>query len=210
MRTSLDLLTKKYTWHPMRRANSKTAKTNIGEYSAMTRRLLYIICGVLTLVLIITGVISFMLVPPLLSALNTQPTPQPTQAIATTTPTTRANALGTILRQYNQAVKTQVATGLKLTPEELTTQLHSGKTLTAIATAQHLSLSQLQTLIATSLQTSLQPAVDSGDLTQQQLTILTKRMQKNPDTLGRFLQARTPRQQSTPPTATPPPVQQNT
>src|SRR6266571_341456 len=126
----------------------------LGEYSAMTKRLLYIICVALILVLIITGFITFMLVPTLLTALNTQPTPQPTQAVAITP----ANALGTILRRYSPAVKTQIATGLKLTPEELTTQLRSGKTLTAIATAQHLSLPQLQTLIADSLQTGLQPA----------------------------------------------------
>ncbi len=171
----------------------------------MTRRLLYIICGALILVFIISGVITFMLVPTFMSAVKPQPTPQPTEAVATPA----RNALGTILRQHDQAIKTQVANGLKLTPEELTAQLRSGKTLTAVASAQHVSQTQLQTLIATSLQTGLRPAVDSGDLTQQQLTTLTKRMQKNPDTLGRFLQARTPRQQATPSTATPPPVQQN-
>jgi hypothetical protein len=166
----------------------------------MTRRLLYIIGGALLLVFILSGIIAFLLAPTFMSAAKTQPTPQPTSTIASPA----RNAIGTILRQHGQDVKTQVANGLKLTPEELTTQLHSGKTLTAIATAQHVSRTQLQTLIATSLQTGLQPAIDAGDLTQQQLTALTKRMQKNPDTLGRFLQARTPRQQ-----ATPPPVQQN-
>jgi len=166
----------------------------------MTRRLLYIICGALVLVLIISGIIAFMLAPTFISAIKPQPTPQPTGAAATPV----RNALGTVLKQHSQDIKMQVANGLKLTPEELATQLHSGKTLTAIATAQHLSLTQLQTLVGTSLQTSLQPAVDAGDLTQQQLTILTKRMQKNPDTLGRLLGAHTPRQQ-----ATPPPVQQN-
>jgi hypothetical protein len=172
----------------------------------MTRRLLYIICGALILVFIISGIVTFMLVPTFMSAVKPQPTPQPTEAVAASA----RNTLASLLRQHDQAIKTQVANGLKLTPEELTTQLHSGKTLTAIASAQHVSLPQLQTLIATSLQTGLQPAIDAGDLTQQQLTVLTKRMQKNPDTLGRFLQTRTPRQQATPSTATPPPVQQNT
>src|SRR6266480_3192203 len=115
----------------------------------MTRRLLYIICGALILVFILSAVVTFMLVPTFMSAVKPQPTPQPTAAVATPA----RNALGTILRQYGPAVNTQVANGLKLTPEELTTQLHSGKTLTAIATTQHVSLTQLQTLIATSLQT---------------------------------------------------------
>ena len=50
-----------------------------------------------------------------------------------------------------------MAQGLKLTPEQLAAQLKSGQTLSAIATAQGLSTVQLQNLIATSLQNSLQP-----------------------------------------------------
>ena len=101
------------------------------------------------------------------------------------------------LKEYGTSIKNQMAQGLKLTTDQIATQLKAGKSLSDIATAQGLSASQLQNLIATSLQNGFQPAIISGELTQKQVTVLIKRWQKNPNQLEHLLEARPKKATST-------------
>ena len=163
----------------------------------MARRIGFIISGAIVLVLLLIGGSIFLVLHSL--ANTTSATPTPTTTI-TPTPTVRANPYTQPLKQYAPEIKNQMAQGLKLTPDQLAAQLKAGKTLNTLATAQGLSTTQLQSLIATSLQNSLKPAIDSGDLTQKQVTTLIKRWQKNPKQLERLLGARAAKQAT--PTAT--------
>jgi len=151
----------------------------------MPKRILYIIVGAITLVLLAIGIGVYALLPAITSANASQavtPTPGVT---ATTTP--KGNGTAKILKQYAPDIKNQIAQGLHLTPDQLTAQLQAGKTLSAIATAQNVSTTQLQTLISSALQNALSPAVTSGTLTQKQIAKLTKKYQGNPTLLDRLL-----------------------
>lgn len=153
----------------------------------MPKRILYIIIGASVLVLLAIGIGVYALLPTITSAFASQnPTPTPIVS-ATTTPTSKGNGVGKILKQYAPDIKNQIAQGLHLTPDQLTAQLQAGKTLSAIATAQNVSSTQLQTVVGTALQNALQPAVTAGTLTQQQVTRLTKRFQNNPTLLDHLL-----------------------
>ncbi|GAC1391503.1 MAG: hypothetical protein NVS4B11_38190 [Ktedonobacteraceae bacterium] len=168
----------------------------------MARRTLYIIIGAVALLLLLIGVGIFTVLPMLTSAHTNQVTATPTVPL-TTTPTKRSgNGTGKILKQYAPDIKNQIAQGLKLTPEQLTAQLQSGKTLSDVATAQGVSTTQLQTLISNALQTSLKPAIDNGDLTQKQLDKLTKRYENNPALLDKLLGGKGVKQSPTPTPAT--------
>ena len=107
------------------------------------------------------------------------------------------------LKQYGPNIKQQIAQGLKLTTTQLTTELRSGKTLSQIAIAQGLTSSQLQTLVSNAMQSGLQPAIASGDLTQTQVDRYIKRLQSNPQLLDRLLGARATKSATPTATATP-------
>ena len=157
----------------------------------MARRLVYLLIGVAILFLILVGISIFTFLPMITSAHSSQTTPT-TTATTVTTPTTTAtpksgNGAAKALKQYAPNIKSQIAQGLKMTPDALTTQLKAGKTLDAIATAQGVSTTQLQTIISNALQTSLRPAVDDGTITQKQLTNLAKRYANKPALLDKML-----------------------
>src|ERR1700676_5198125 len=147
----------------------------------MSRRLLYIIVGAIVVVVLALGIGVFVVLPSVTSA-NNGATSTPTPIVSATT-TSKTNVVNKTLKQYAPAIKTQIAQGLKLTPDQLTTDLKAGKTLSDIATAQNVSTTQLQTLVGTALQSGLKPAVDAGTLTQKQVDRLVKRYQSNPTLL---------------------------
>jgi polyhydroxyalkanoate synthesis regulator phasin len=91
------------------------------------------------------------------------------------------------LKQYLPGVATQVAQGLHMTVDQLKAQLQSGKSLSAIATAQGVSSSQLQTLVTNTIQSTVTKAVSDGNLTQQQATNIMQMLQKNPGVLNHLL-----------------------
>src|SRR6266487_2315360 len=101
----------------------------------MARRLIVIISGAIVLVLILIAVGVFVIHS---QANATNATATPTVTI-TATPAKRSNPYAKPLRQYGPDIKNQIAQGLKLTPDQLTSQLQSGKSLTDIATAQGFS-----------------------------------------------------------------------
>lgn len=158
----------------------------------MEKRLLFIIIGAIVGVALLTILGIFFLVPTITSANQAKPTATPaTTANATTTPAANANnPMTQALKQYGSNIKQQIAQGLKLTPTQLTSDLRSGKTLSQIATAQGVSTSQLQSLVSNAIQTGLQPAVTSGNLTQTQVDRYIKRLQNNPQLLDRLLGAK--------------------
>jgi polyhydroxyalkanoate synthesis regulator phasin len=91
------------------------------------------------------------------------------------------------LKQYLPAVANQVAQGLHMNVDQLKSQLQSGKSLSQIASAQHVSSSQLQTLVTNAIQSAVNKAVSDGNLTQQQATNIMQMVQKNPGVLNRLL-----------------------
>jgi hypothetical protein len=153
----------------------------------MSKKLLYMIIGAIVLVLVIIGIGIFAILPSIESA-NAQQTATPTPIVQpSATPPHKSNGIGKILKQYAPAIKTQIAQGLHLSPEQLTADLQGGKTLSDIATAQNVSTTQLQTVISNALNSGLQPAVNAGSLTQQQVNKLVKKAQNNPASLDRLL-----------------------
>lgn len=138
-----------------------------------------LIVGGVVILLIILGVGAFAFLP--------KGTSQ--AAAPTTLKTKKAGARAAYLQQYGPTIKTQIAQGLHLTVAQVGAQLGAGKSIDAIAQAQNVSTDQLNTLIASAYQQGLQPAVQAGQLTQQQVTTLIKRMQANHKALANFLVA---------------------
>jgi polyhydroxyalkanoate synthesis regulator phasin len=92
------------------------------------------------------------------------------------------------LAKYRSQFTAQVAQGLHLTSSQLTTQLKSGKSLRAIATAQNVSATNLKTIIVNAAKSTLSQAVSSGAITQAQATSFGTFLQNHPARLLVFLQ----------------------
>jgi hypothetical protein len=84
------------------------------------------------------------------------------------------------LKQYGFSIQSMVAQGLNISNTQLATQLQASKHLTDIAQAQGVSSNQLQTLLATSIQSSFGPAIQNGQLTQAQVSSFVLQTQQNP------------------------------
>ena len=170
----------------------------------MTRRTWLIIGGVVVLFLIVLGVGAFLLLPSITSAnQGNATTPSPTVAA---TATRTLGPIAQALRTNRMTIKSQIAQALKLTPKQLTTQLKSGETLSAIATAQGISATQLQTIISDAVTSNMQAEVNNGTLTQKQVDAIIKRFENKPQSLDVYLGGKAQKAQgtSTPtPTATP-------
>lgn len=93
------------------------------------------------------------------------------------------------LRGYLPGITDDVATGLHLTSAALKAQLQSGKSLSEIATAQHVPDSQLRTIVTDAVQSALNKAVGAGDVTQQQSTTFMQGLRSNPKILDHILNA---------------------
>ncbi len=164
----------------------------------MNKRVIFIVIGILLLILALS-VGALFLIPTLTSAKQgTSVTPVPTVAA---TPTKTVNLVTQALRAQRNTIVNQIAQGLKLTPTQLTTELQGGQTLSQIANAQGVSATQLQSIVSTAIQTSLQPSVTSGSLTQKQVQVTIKRLEKQPAALDRFLAGRAIQRGTPTPTA---------
>lgn len=95
-----------------------------------------------------------------------------------------------VLRKYLPDIGKEVAQGLRMTPDQLKTQLQSGKSLHDIATAQRVSDSDLHTIATNAIQHALDKAVKAGDLTQQQADQIKQQLKNNPQFLERILNGR--------------------
>ncbi len=94
---------------------------------------------------------------------------------------------GPAMQKYMSTALTDVAKGLNLTSAQLTSDLQSGKSLSAIATAQGVSATQLQTLLTNTMQSILTQAVSNGDLTQTQANTIQQQFKNNPQFLQHLL-----------------------
>src|SRR5437588_7005373 len=84
------------------------------------------------------------------------------------------------LRGYTSQITDQVASGLHLTSSQLQSQLKSGKSLSDVAAAQHVSASQLHTIVMNAVQNALNKAVSNGDVTKQQASTFMQALQSHP------------------------------
>lgn len=158
------------------------------QKSKWTRKKLLLLGGAIILVLFLLGIAGAWLVPSLLSRANSQASGAPTSVARR--PLAHPGIYAPYLTRYGPTIRQQIAQGLHLTLAQLATQLRSGKTLSAIATAQGVSVSQLQILVTNAFQSGLQPAIANGNLTQQQVNVLIRRMLRQPQVLARFLEVR--------------------
>ncbi len=92
-----------------------------------------------------------------------------------------------LLQKYGMGVATDVAQGLHLSVDQLKAQLQSGKSLSTIATAQHVSADQLHTIVTNAIQSALSKAISAGDLTQAQASSFTTMLQQHPQLLDKIL-----------------------
>ncbi len=93
------------------------------------------------------------------------------------------------LKGYLPDIQNQVAQGLHLTPAQLKANIQAGQSLDQIATAQHVSASQLRTIVLNAVQNALNKAVAAGSITQQQATNFMQELQSHPQILNRILNA---------------------
>lgn len=93
------------------------------------------------------------------------------------------------LKKYRGDIENSIASGLHLTTAQLTAQLQSGKNLSQVATAQHISTTQLRTIVTNAVQSALNKAVSNGDLTQAQATSFSQMMKNHPQFLAHLLNA---------------------
>jgi hypothetical protein len=96
------------------------------------------------------------------------------------------------LKQYGSSIQRMVAQGLNISNKQLAMQLQAGKHLKNIAQAQGVSDKQLQTLLATSIQSGFGPAVQIGQLTQAQVSSFVQQTQQNPVLLEQTLSVTPP------------------
>jgi hypothetical protein len=167
------------------------------QKSKWSRKKIFLLGGAIILVLFLLGMGGAWLIPTLQANANNQASNAPA---ASASPAARARQVGIYahyLTLYGPTIRNQIAQGLHLTPVQLATQLRSGQTLNAIATAQGVSATQLATIVTNAFQNGLQPAVTSGNLTQPQVNQLVKRMLRQPQALTRFLEV-LPKAKATP------------
>lgn len=91
------------------------------------------------------------------------------------------------LAKYRTDIANEIAQGLHLSSDQLAAQLKSGKSLNDIAAAQHVSSTQLHTIVSNAIQDALNKAVSAGDLTQSQSSTLSQFLQNHPQFLDRLL-----------------------
>src|SRR5258708_33568640 len=117
--------------------------------------------GAIAVILLAIGIGVAVFWPSITSATAGQAvTPTPIVSVTGTAKPTAAK----ILKQYAPDIKNQIAQGLHLTPDQLTTQLQAGKTPIDIYTTQHNSANQVQNAVRKALPNKLQPAVISGNI----------------------------------------------
>ena len=92
------------------------------------------------------------------------------------------------LKPYLNTVANQVALGLRMTPNQLKTQLQSGKHLSQLAAAQGVSSSQLHTTEINAVQTAVNQAVHDGNLTRQQATNFMQYVRQHPEVVSHLIE----------------------
>lgn len=89
--------------------------------------------------------------------------------------------------KYRSNVADQIAQGLNLSSSQLVSDLKSGESLAQIAKAQHVSLAQLKTVVSNAINSSLNSAVNAGDLTSAQQSAISTFIQHHPALVNKLL-----------------------
>jgi hypothetical protein len=92
-----------------------------------------------------------------------------------------------LVKKYTAALLNGVASGLHLSVSQLQADLHSGQTLSQIASAQKVTASQLSTIVLNAVQSTLDQARQAGDITQSQETAFLQFLRNHPNLLDRLL-----------------------
>jgi polyhydroxyalkanoate synthesis regulator phasin len=92
------------------------------------------------------------------------------------------------LQPYLNTVANQVALGLRMTPNQLKSQLQSGKHLSQLAAAQGVSSSQLHTIEENAVQSAVNQAAHDGNLTQQQATTFMQYVRQHPEVVSHIIE----------------------
>ena len=109
--------------------------------------------------------------------------------------------------KYNWIAQNDIANALRLDPQQITTQLQAGKSLTEIAAAQGVSATDLRNIELKAFAQSFDEAVKAGDIDQRQADEGIQQLMDNPQLLDKmtatlFLPGPVPR--PAPPGAIPP------
>lgn len=91
-----------------------------------------------------------------------------------------------LLKKYQSDLVTPIAQALKLSPDQLKSQLQSGKSLNEIAQAQHVSVSDLQAVAIKTFNNVLDKAVSAKDITQAQADQARQFVQNHPQLLNKI------------------------
>lgn len=83
--------------------------------------------------------------------------------------------------QYQSMLEQEVSNGLKLTPQQIMTQLQTGKSMTDIATSQGISTDQLRKIETGAFTDTLQAMVNAGDISQAEAHAWQTRNLSNPE-----------------------------
>jgi hypothetical protein len=167
------------------------------QKSKWSRKKIFLLGGAIILVLFLLGMAGAWLIPTLQAQGNNQASSTSTASASPVARPRQVSIYARYLTRYGPTIRNQIAQDLHLAPVQLANKLRSGQTLSAIATAQGVSATQLQTIVTNAFQNGLQPAVTSGSLTQQQVNVLVRRMLRQPQALTRFLEM-LPRAKATP------------
>jgi polyhydroxyalkanoate synthesis regulator phasin len=93
----------------------------------------------------------------------------------------------TLVQKYGADVLTALAGKLKLSNDQLKTELKSGKSLKEIAQAQGVSETDLSATLSQAVNSAVDKAVGAGDLTKDQGDTIKQALQKHPALLNRLL-----------------------
>ncbi len=91
------------------------------------------------------------------------------------------------LQKYMTVIANDVSRDLHLSTTDLQAKLQSGQTLSAIAKAQGVSETALQTSVKNAIQDALKQAVANGDLTQAQADQFSQQFASNPQFVEKML-----------------------
>jgi hypothetical protein len=83
--------------------------------------------------------------------------------------------------QYQSLLEQEVSNGLKLTPQQIMTQLQTGKSMADIATAQGISTDQLRKIETGAFTDTLLAMVNAGDVSQAEANAWQARNLRNPE-----------------------------
>ncbi len=122
-----------------------------------------------------------------MQATPTTTTNNTNQAPAPATVPQNATVSVVMLQQYVGNIRHMVAQSFNITDKALALQLQNGMHLKGIAMQHGLSDTQLQSLLSTSISTGFQPAINTGILTQGQVSTFIQQTQQNPTTLEQQL-----------------------